>query len=279
MSATCPVSALILEYRNPERTIACVQSLLDDGVRDVLVVDNSDDEGSTWKILQGALDGMPEVCCFRARANLGFAAGVNLGLGMLRAERVIIINNDAVVTTGAVAALSSAVDADRKVVVAFPKLIHCGQVLEEVHYHRWIGTLSSRAGVGKFSVPRGCCMLLALDRLGPGPLFDEDFFMYGEEIELGWKIKRLGFGMVYVPDATVVHEGSVSAVLGSPFYEFHTARAHVLLGAKLSGSWRESLALVPTRLLAIFARSILRSVRARSLLPLLALVKALKARS
>lgn len=277
MSLSKGVAALILEYRSPEKTVACVRSILEDGVREILVIDNSDDGGLTFRQLNSSIGSLEGVRIHCASGNHGFAAGVNLGLRMIEARRVLLINNDAIAMPGLTKYLCKAIESSLDTTIAYPKLVHAGRLMQEVYYHRWFATISPVPGMGKFKLPRGCCMMIATDRLPPGPLFDEAFFMYGEEIELGWRIQRLGGRITFVPEAAVEHEGSGASIVGSLFYEFHTARAHLLLGDKLSRNRVERGLLAMVRLPSLVMRAFLRAMKAKRLVPLTALVMAARA--
>ncbi len=271
------VAGVVVEYRAPSHTAKCVQTLLSQGVEKIFVVDNSDDNGATYALLGDLLSNDPRIWLELAEENLGFAAGVNLGLSLARAnsaaDRILIINNDAVPEPGLVASLANALDSDPRRLIAYPSLLHAGTRMHEVYYNRWVATVAEQPGYGAFRVPRGCCMMVAVDRL-PGPLFDESFFMYGEEIALGWDLRDQPEALCWVPDALAVHEGSVGSKIGSPFYEHRTAAAHLLLTHRLARSAGQRVLLGLIRTPAILLRATVRAVKARSWVPLIALYQA-----
>jgi len=264
------IAALVIEYRSPEKTAQCIASLLTENSCDfALVVDNSDDNGRTSAQLLSLVNNDPRVIVESSPRNLGFASAVNIGIRRLRrsssAARALIINNDAVAEAGVVAALSDALEAEKRAVIAFPSLIHAGSPLAEVYYQRWTASLHSKAGWGRFRVPRGCCLMVDLDRWDY-PLFDDRFFMYGEEIELGWRLRKED-SLLFVPGCLVHHEGSATSVRGSDFYEEHTAAAHWLLSELLIENRREAVFIAFSRAIALTMRGIMRSVRLRSFAP------------
>jgi N-acetylglucosaminyl-diphospho-decaprenol L-rhamnosyltransferase len=268
------MQALVIEYRSPHRTTACVKALLEQGVPVVQVVDNSADNGITYALLAAAFADDGRVRILDAGANLGFAAGVNLGLRHRVSERVLLINNDALPSAGVISALETALDTAQDACIVFPSLMHAGQPLGQVYYHRWFAVLTSRRWPGTFEVPRGCCMLAALDRIPVAPLFDEQFFMYGEEIALGWHMHRRGARISHVGAVWVEHEGSATARRGSSFYEERTALAHLLLSNVLGENVSEQRTLAVVRVPMLVLRALARSLRQRSFLPLYALRRA-----
>lgn len=268
MKAPSSLEAVVVEYRSPERTARCIEALLAGGVATVKIVDNSDDCGRTRSFLKRLLPPAAAIEIIDAGGNTGFARGVNLGVESCEGDRILLINNDAVVEEGAIAALSDALDATPSIAIAFPALLHAGRRLSRVYYNRWIPLITSRGWPGSYEVPRGCCMLLSRSRLPDGPLMDERFFMYGEELQLGWRLAREQIGIAYVDSALVVHVGSAAAVRGSAFYEERTALGHVLMQDEFcTGGVTDS----PRRLVStagLLMRALLRAVRSRSFVPL-----------
>lgn len=268
------VGAVVVEYRSTEHTIACLRELLRQQVDQIAVVDNSDDGKASLSKLRQVFELEPRVLLEDAGRNLGFAAAVNRGFERLaRGEScsyVLVINNDAFPGPEMVARLVQELQRTPDSIVAFPKVLHAGRPLAEIYYHRWFAVISGRPFPGAFRVPRGCCMLVAASHF-PGPLFDETFFMYGEEIALGWTLRKRAYALAYVPECVVVHHGSASAELGSQFYEERTAAAHLLLSHLLVERSAELPLLVMVRTTAVVCRALLRAARARSWLPTRAL--------
>ncbi len=263
------VIGLTLNYRDAGRTLTCVQSLLEDGVTYVLVWDNSADDGVSAADLRAKLGGDPRVTIEVSSHNLGFAAGVNRGLAWIRAHFpgawVLLINNDAVLLKGATAALSAALRGKPEAVIAYPSINHGGEVIGTAYYQRYFALRSKTPLPGCIPYPSGCCQLLAPERLR-GLWFDEDFFMYGEDVELGYRLGEQG--MVHVPEILVVHEGSASSINGSIFYETHMVEGHWLLARKLARCRFDFWMLVLARLVTMPSRAIVRAIRNKSLLPL-----------
>lgn len=268
------VGAVVVEYRSPRLTIDCVRELLIQGVACVMVVDNSDDSGASLSALLDEFAANASVVIDSPGENIGFAAGVNRGFARLAVRgdfrRIVMINNDAVAGPGLIAALASEFESHPDALVAFPAIAHAGQMLREIYYHRWLAMVHHRPVPGTFRVPRGCCMMVATDRFRD-KIFDETFFIYGEEIELGWRLRHRPGALRFVPDVVVDHVGSASTSLGSAFYEERTAAAHLLLSAFLAGHGPTAWAVTCTRLASITARSLVRALRAQSIVPIRAL--------
>lgn len=270
------IVGLLLNYRDAERTARCVRSLLGEGLRHVVVWDNSADEGVSAGAVQEAFRGDAKLDLISSESNLGFAAGVNRGLEYCTATYpeawVLLINNDARLLPGAVQKLVDALHASPQAPIASPDINHAGHVLGLGHYHRWTGMLSWRPRHGCFPYASGCCLLIATDRMRL-PLFDEIFFMYGEDWELGWRLKQQDLQFAHVNETLVEHEGSASSGLGSLFYESSLVAAHLVLVRKLARGPVEACGLILVRIPTLIARAIVRSIRFRSLVPWKGLIR------
>jgi GT2 family glycosyltransferase len=272
------IVGLTLNYRDAERTSRCITSLLADGAAAVLVWDNSEDDGVSARELDQRWAREARVIVEASPRNLGFAAGVNRGIEVILARWpqawVMLLNNDAVLQRGALVTLASALNDQPRAVIAYPRVDHGGQVIGTVYYQRWFALLRfDRPWPGSFPYPSGSALLIAPERIEL-PLFDEDFFMYGEDVMLGW---RLGAArMVHVPQVLVRHEGSASSRNGSVFYELHVAAGHWRLAHKLANNPADAALLFAGRCISLSARALIRAVRSRSLIPVLAFFKGLR---
>lgn len=269
------IVGLTLNFRDAERTSVCIQSILDDGAQHVLVWDNSSDEGYSAQILRKRFSSECRVTILESEDNIGFAAGVNRGIAWLKRHYpqawVLLLNNDAIILRSGTGKLADTLRLYPHAWIAYPDIDHGGRRLGTVFYHRLTGLLTSHPLPGSFPYPSGCCMLIAPERIAT-PLFNETFFMYGEDIELGWRLNKLSSDAVaHNPTMLVTHEGSASSGLGSPFYEARMVAAHLLLARTLSRSAIGYATLLLGRLPLLAARSLARAFRFRSTVPLRAL--------
>lgn len=275
------VVGLVLHFRTEKQTMDCVRSLFDEGVRIVVIVDNSEDEGRSVARMRPALERLSEiglvfeiVSCGR---NLGFARGVNAGLmrvSAYRADAVLLINSDARLEPGSLVSLLRALD---RAPLAIPRVRGAvGTVAGSLsgRYHRALG-LQFGPGSSTRCVhyPSGCCLMIRAD-MARAPLLDEDFFFYGEDVQLGHQLSSKGIGFAECSEAVVIHAGAGSARNGSPFYEYHINRGHWLLAAKLAGGPLERALYIALRCVTLPLRASIRCVRFRSLTPWRGLVAA-----
>ena len=270
-----PIIGLTLNFRDAIRTQRCVESLLSNGAKHVVVWDNSDDEGASASNLAERLADGEKVTLLVSPANLGFAAAVNRGIAWIGDQFgdvwVALINNDARFLPGALENLADALCRESEAMVAFPDIDHGGKVIGAVYYQRWLGLLTQKPIPGSALYVSGCALLIAPER-NCSTLFDESFFMYGEDMALGWQQANNDHWCVHVPGVWVLHEGSASSGMGSEFYETRMVAAHFLLARKLATGRLDYGVLIFARFLTLTTRACLRAWRYRRGLPLRALL-------
>lgn len=264
-------TAIVLNFRTEERTLACLRSLHAAGIDRIILVDNSEDGGVSLKRLRACLDSPEDASIFflEPSHNLGFGAAINLALTRLdanQASAVLLINSDARLPPSALPAMLETLQ--RGAAMTAPMVSESGQTLSPIrHYHPLLGLILQHPWFGSTPYFTGACLLLAPAAIGPG-LFDPRFFFYGEDVELSARLRAEGRQLVPTANACIKHEGSASARRGSLFYEYHVNRAHWLLARALypRSRVRRCIALC-ARCILLPLRAILRSVRARSMAP------------
>lgn len=273
-----PIIGLTLNYRDAERTSRCIVSLLADGAAAVLVWDNSEDNDTYAENLRQRWQAEPRVVIAGEGCNLGFAAGVNRGIELVLQRWpqswIMLLNNDAIVQSGTLEALRRALEDRPQAVIAYPSVSHNRRIIGTMYYHRYFALLSfDKRWPGSFPYPSGSALLVAPERDNL-PLFDEDFFMYGEDVMLGWRLSQER--MVHVPQILISHEGSATSKNGSPFYELQTVTSHWLLAKKLATNPFETLFYFSGRLVGLGGRALIRAWRNRSFSPILAFLQGLQ---
>ena len=274
------IAAITLNYRKAGLTARCVGSLAGQ-VGAVIVVDNSADTHESEQLLEALRAAESDlrgtsVTVVTAEENLGFAAGVDLGLrkaldsGAWNAY--LIMNNDAVATATMVQDLAAALEQHGGKALVAPRE-QPGSTPSLLWYQSALALVLRKPAPGAFPYLSGACLLVHRSLLNDDRLFDRDFFMYGEDVELSWRLRQTGLPLV-LADARFEHVGSASTRRGSPFYEYHVARAHLLLGRKLATGHMHRLWLALGRAVALPLRAGLRCVRNRNLTPGRSLLRA-----
>ena len=276
------VCAIILDYFGADKTEQSLLSLAGQGLRTVYVLDNSDSESATTKLRKAVAhvtttDPGFAIKILSAGKNLGFGRGVNYALANDRQSQsphdfYLLLNNDAIAGPGLVSGLLLALKKEPQAALAAPRVISSDSSREYgIWYHRYFGLLLSQPGRFRFHYFTGCCLLLPRHFVGEAGLFDEAFFMYGEDTELGWRLTRQGKKAMCAENAYVEHEYGPSVDRSSFFYEYHMARGHLLLSWKTWMHPVEIPLLLLTKLVGLGARATARSCRYRTLTPIFSL--------
>jgi GT2 family glycosyltransferase len=271
--------AVLLHFRSVDLTLRCVASLDAQGVDAVVIVDNSEDAGFSLSALRAGLPaGRIHVRYLEPGTNLGFARGVNTAVAAIVSERrdvdLLLINSDATLAPGTVDHLRRAV-AGEAAVIAAPSIDGPTGLVPARTYYRHLSGAITPAGPGWLGhgLLGGACLMVHRS-LVKAPLFDESFFFYGDDIELGYRMGKHGVILADVPEGIVIHQGSGSSGNGSLFYEYHMSRAHLLLVGKLGYSPPTRIALLGARMVSLGLRAAVRSFRYRSVRPWKGLVMA-----
>jgi N-acetylglucosaminyl-diphospho-decaprenol L-rhamnosyltransferase len=276
------ISAIVLDYRGAAKTKQCLLSLRNQGIKTTYVLDNSELESSSTElksvieqIRQAGTDYRVEL--LSAGKNLGFGKGVNFVLLHDRASQsphdyYLLLNNDALAGPSLVSGLMAALQQNPEVALVAPRIISEDPTREYgIWYHRYFGLLLLRPGIFRFHYLTGCCLLFSKDLVGDKGLFNEGFFMYGEDVDLGWRLTRQGLKMICAPDVFVKHDLGPSAGRTALFYEYHMVRGHLLLSWITRLHPLEIPFLIITKYSSIACRAVSRSFRYHSLVPLAAL--------
>ena len=229
-------AAVVVNYNAGNALAGCVASVLAEAPAEVVVVDNDSSDGSV-AALRGA---HPEVTVVTAGDNLGYARAANLGIAATATPVVSVLNPDTVLRPGAAAAALGRFDREARVAAVGPTLLNPdGTVYPSA---RSVPSVADAVGHGLLwfvwpsnpftrryrqvdadaGRPRdvdwvsGAAVWLrrsALDQVGG---WDERYFMYVEDVDLCWRLRRAGWRVVYEPGAVVEHLLGVSTA-GAPY--------------------------------------------------------------
>jgi GT2 family glycosyltransferase len=224
------LSVVIVNYNVKyflEQCLISVQRALNGIDAEVLVVDNASSDGSVEFIKER----FSWVKLLASNTNLGFSKGNNLALAQAQGEYVLLLNPDTVVAedtfqkcivfmdshpdAGALGVRM--IDGEGKFLpeskrglptpaVAFYKafglsfLFPCSKVFGKYH----LGFLDEFQ-TNSVEILSGAFMFIRKKTLDKTGLLDEDFFMYGEDIDLSYRIIKSGYKNYYFPEATIIH--------------------------------------------------------------------------
>jgi hypothetical protein len=209
------ISVVVVNWNRKELLRACLDSIERQGEAafEVIVVDNGSNDGSA-EMAETEFG----VRVIRNRENRGFCAANNQGIAAAQGDFVALINNDAEAAEGWLAALHRACSGAPDIGMAASKVLvwedpsridKTGHLIFPDGQNRGRG--SGAADRGQYDReeevlwPDGCAALYRkamLDEIGG---FDEDFFAYGDDAELGLRARIAGWRCVYTPLAVARH--------------------------------------------------------------------------
>jgi GT2 family glycosyltransferase len=247
VSNASPLLSIIIPHYNGAYHLPCCFNALRSQTYphlEIILADN----GSTDESLTLTRRDFPEVKIIELGQNLGFAGAVNRGIEQAKGEIIVPLNNDTEVAPGWAQALVDTL-------LAYPD---AGIIASKMLLFDRRDTLHSAGdGFGPDGIPinrgvwqkdrgqfdqdtyifGGCGGAVAyrremLDDIGP---FDEDLFMYLEDVDLNWRAQLAGYRAVFAPNAVVYHHLSASG--GGAIASFYTGRNTIFVLAKnLPGS-------------------------------------------
>lgn len=232
MSASPLIDCVVLNWRDADRTLRCLQSLLSSlEIRSVFLVDNESDGELRSRVAQMA-DGRVDL--IESPQNLGFAGGVNIGLKAALhagADQVLCINNDAVLQPGSLKLLSAALTEAPACGLVGPKVTDLrGTALSTGGSFNALWAKTSDLASGKPDYITWACVLVSRETLVNVGILDERFFMYWEDVDFGLRARDAGFAPRVVDEALALHEVSSShSRAGSRISSYSTAGLVVLL--------------------------------------------------
>ena len=226
------------------RCLEAIEPELSDGV-DVTAIDNGSTDGVPDRIRAS----FPWVQLIESSSNLGFAAGCNLGIRNTSGEFVMLLNSDVVVQPGFVnellAPFSEAprlgASAAAMVFQRNPSIVASAGIeifRNGLALDHCLGAqraqLVDRQPVFGASGGAAAFRRTALDDVG---LFPEAYFMYLEDVDLGWRLRLRGWNTILAANAIAEHASSASSGEGSPFKRRLLARNRIWLIARCYPSW------------------------------------------
>lgn len=215
------LSVVILNYNVRYFLELCLKSVIDaisEIDAEIIVIDNHspDDSCQMVKTL------FPEVKLIENKVNFGFSKGNNIGVAVAKGEYVCILNPDTVVAEDTFKKVLKFAESQSYLGAIGCKLVDgSGKFLQEskrkvptpgVAFKKILGSTASyyenelqENSVGEIDVLVGAFMVMKRELYHNVKGFDEDYFMYGEDVDLSYKILKAGFKNYYFGETTVIH--------------------------------------------------------------------------
>ncbi len=224
------LSHILVNYHSREPLLEVLASLPNGAAElesETVVIDNSPGDGTAEALAAR----FPAARIIANAENVGYARAVNQGLGATSGAFVLVMNPDCEVPAGAIRILVDHLRAHPRVGIAGPRILNPDGTLEysarafpdpftflfnryslltrlfpgNPWSRRYLMTDWDHASMREVDWLSGACMVVrraAIDEVGP---MDEAFFMFNEDVDWCRRMKRAGWAVVYVPEATVVH--------------------------------------------------------------------------
>jgi GT2 family glycosyltransferase len=226
------ISVALLSWNGREHLATCLAALAeqdDPGVDwEILVLDNGSMDGTAEWMRAEILPRMPRVRLIASPVNLGFCAGNNRLVAEASGDAVAFLNNDTRPRRGWLRALAAALTAAPPDVAAVSgKIVDwSGERLDfgrgamtfdghafQLDFRRPLASARVPAAGEELPFACGGNMLIRRASFLDAGGFDEDYFAYLEDVDLGWRLWSGGERITFVPDAVVHHRSSATSDL------------------------------------------------------------------
>ena len=227
------VAVIIVSYNTKELTLKCIESIYEKTQNvnfEVVVVDNNSQDGSPDAIAEK----FPDIKVIKNNENLGFGKANNVGIEQSQSKYVFLLNPDTILKNNAVKILYDYMESneiagaaggmlydidgnktfsfgrlpllkDKVKLILLPHFLLSKDIRGKINFNN----IQDIQEVGFIS---GADLMLRRDVINKTGAFDKDFFLYYEETELQYRIKKTGYNIYIVPQAKILHlEGKSSS--------------------------------------------------------------------
>lgn len=262
------ISIVIVNYNVKDHLDACLASIYKSNNGEykieIFVVDNNSIDGST-NFIGGKY---PEVIIIENDKNLGFSKANNIALKKVKGKYILLLNPDTILEEGTFEKLikfcednkdtgaisSKLIQANGKIdlackrsfptlPVALPRIIGLSKIFPKSRiFGKYNLTYLDENETYEVEAICGAFMFIpkyVLDKVG---LFDEDYFMYGEDLDLCYRIKKNGYKIFYYPEVKTVHlKGESTRKSGLTYVNNFYGAMNIFVKKNLGGSFLLSL--------------------------------------
>ncbi|MDD4149050.1 MAG: glycosyltransferase [Bacteroidales bacterium] len=251
------ISVVIVNYNVKHFLEQCLNSVLASARHcetEIYVVDNNSVDGSCSMVKEK----FPEVNLIENKTNFGFSYANNQAIKLSKGEYVLLLNPDTVIEEKTLQKISDFMDAHPDAGGLGVKMIDGkgrflpeskrGLPTPEVAFYKIFGVSKLFPKSKKFGkyhltyldkeqthivdVLSGAFMLLRKECLDITGLLDETFFMYGEDIDMSYRINLAGYKNYYFPETTIIHYKGESTKKGSINYVLVFYNAMIIFAKK-----------------------------------------------
>lgn len=216
-----------------------------DADTEIIIADNNSTDGS----LEFLDKNYPALRQINFDENYGFTGGYNKALSQIQAKYFVLLNSDIEVSENWLTPLIHLMDSEPNIAACQPKIKSfyqkdtfeyagaAGGFIDKYGYPFCRGRILDTIEKDKAQYENkvdifwatGACMVVRADLYHKIGGLDNDFFAHMEEIDLCWRLKNLGFRIVYNPESTVYHVGGGTLPNNSPFKLYLNYRNNLFL--------------------------------------------------
>lgn len=270
------VSVISINYNAPEVTAEMIRSF--DKVTwpnyEIIIVDNASTKGNV-DVLK---DEFPFIYLIKSKENLGFAGGNNLGIRKAKGEYILLLNNDTEVDPGFMEPLIEKFRSDPAIGAVSPRIYyhHTPNMLQfagisdiNKYTTRSTGWGFRKIDNGQFNEDResffahGAAMMVPRKVIEDIGLMCEIFFLYYEEMDWGYRIRKGGYKIYYVNNSVIYHKESVATGRDSPLKIYYMNRARIIYMRRNVEGFKLGVAFLYQNLVAIPKNALVFLLRGR----------------
>jgi GT2 family glycosyltransferase len=234
-----PLASIIILNLNGKKYLRdCLQAVFSQSLTDfeVILVDNGSNDDS----VNFTEENFPQVKVIKNENNLGFAKANNQGFEMARGKYIVTLNNDTVVEKDWLENLVEIAVPDNKIGMCASKIlsIYNKKEIDSVGINICLDGMARGRGRNELDkgqydkaeeilLPSACAALYKREMLEEVGFFDEDFFAYCEDVDLGLRGRWAGWEAVSAPSAIAYHHYSSTSGKYSPLKAYLVERNHL----------------------------------------------------
>jgi GT2 family glycosyltransferase len=227
------VAVVVVSYNTRDLLHDCLASVLESTQGrsvELVIVDNASEDGS----YEAVRETYPHAAAIRNSTNLGFGAACNQGIRATSSKFLLLLNSDARLTAQAFQSLWDCLEQNERCGAAGCRLIDAAGA-EVINTRNFLTPLNQafelagiKLGLGRLRRTRrpnldrnlvdcsvdwidGACLMLRRAALDETGFFDERFFMYAEDEDLCFRLRKRGWLVCFCGAGTAVHHGAASS--------------------------------------------------------------------
>lgn len=215
MKKNIMVSIIVVNYNEKHFLSKCLGSIMKMNFPykyETILVDNGSVDGSQEFVRKK----FPKVKLIEAGKNLGYTGGNNTGAKIAKGKYILCLNNDTELTKDCLLNMVKVAESDPKIGICTPKqlmgdkkrILYAGSAINYLGFAYTLNMYKKnfkQTEVEETAFASGAAFMIRRDIVKKMGLFDNDYFIYHEDVDLSWRVKLAGYKVVYVPTSLMYH--------------------------------------------------------------------------